>query len=101
MKVQETAQQPFLQAPGTRLALGGTALRTPADVESHDYPDAQTAAQDAAAIEPDGNPETMRVDWVAPPHFFCAGQLIVLYVGADPAVVRLIGDLLGPQFAGA
>ncbi|HEV2107022.1 MAG TPA: hypothetical protein VGR16_02025 [Thermomicrobiales bacterium] len=41
------------------------------------------------------------MEWVAPPHFFRQGAVIVLYVGEDPAVLDLLEELLGAQFAGA
>lgn len=40
-------------------------------------------------------------DWIAPPHFFLSGRIIVLYVGVDPRVHTLLTTLLGEQFAGA
>jgi hypothetical protein len=100
-EAKEAVRQSFLHAAGTRLTLRGGGLSGPADVQSYDYPDVRPATQDAEAIDPDGNStQTMQIDWVAPPHFFRTGRLIVLYVGADRAVVRLLGELLGPQFAG-
>jgi hypothetical protein len=38
--------------------------------------------------------------WVATPHFYEAGKLIVLYVGEDSGVVGVLEEALGPQFAG-
>ena len=38
--------------------------------------------------------------WMATPHFFKSGKLIVLYLGDDVAVMTLLTGLLGPQFAG-
>ena len=60
----------------------------------------QAAEADAAQIGPDGNPRTTMVTWIAPPHFFRADRLIVLYIGDDPTVVDLLTALLGPPFAG-
>jgi hypothetical protein len=51
-------------------------------------------------IRPDGSgTATTIVDWVAPPHFFLKGRVLVLYVDNDAAVLRLLQSLLGPQFA--
>jgi hypothetical protein len=47
-----------------------------------------------------GGTATTIVDWVAPPHFFLKGRVLVLYVGSDPAVQKLLAGVLGPQFAG-
>ncbi len=38
--------------------------------------------------------------WVAPPHFFQEGRVLVLYAGADQTVLAALTELLGPQFAG-
>ncbi|GCE16500.1 hypothetical protein [Dictyobacter kobayashii] len=40
------------------------------------------------------------IDWVAPPHFYRSGRLIVLYVGNKQPVISLLQSILGPQFAG-
>jgi hypothetical protein len=40
------------------------------------------------------------VTWVAAPHFYQAGRILVLYVGDDPAILELLEGALGPQFAG-
>ena len=40
------------------------------------------------------------VDWVAPPHFFLKGRVVVIYVGSDTGIVSLLTNVLGSQFAG-
>lgn len=92
--------QPFLQAEGEVLLLSGGGLAGPAEVQAYAYPDAVAAAADAAQIGPGGQPATVSVAWLAPPHFFRQGPLLVLYVGDDPAVLALLTELLGPPFAG-
>jgi len=49
---------------------------------------------------PDGTGTATMVTWVAPPHFYKAGKLIVLYVGCDSDVINLLQETIGPQFAG-
>lgn len=94
-------QQPFLYPEsGTLLLLDGPGLAGQAEVQSFEYADPAAATADASQIEPDGNLRTVMITWIAPPHFFRRERLIVLYVGEDPAVVALLTDLLGPQFAG-
>lgn len=93
-------QQPFLQAPGTRLGVSGGAIAGQAEIQSYDYPTEGAARADAEQLDAQGNPPTMLITWVAPPHFFRRERLIALYVGEDPAVVRVLSGLLGPQFAG-
>lgn len=46
------------------------------------------------------------LSWIAPPHFYRydLGEpdgVIVLYVGSDPSVLRMLDTVAGPQFAGA
>jgi hypothetical protein len=95
-------EQPFLRpASGEVLTLSGGDLAQPADVQVFAYEDEALAAADAAAIGPDGNPKTMMIHWIAPPHFFRSGSVIVLYLGEDPAVIDLLTAVLGPPFAGA
>lgn len=94
-------EQPFLRPEsGTVLRISGGTLAQPADVQIFEYRDAASVAADAAQVGPDGNPTTMQILWIAPPHFFKAERLIILYLGEDPAVVDLLTALLGPSFAG-
>ena len=74
--------------------------------EVHVFEHADVAAADAEAehISPDGSafgrPPTTMVHWVATPHFYKTGRLIVLYLGDDTLVTRALEAGLGPQFAG-
>lgn len=74
--------------------------------EVHVFEHADVAAADAEAehISPDGSafgrPPTTMVHWVATPHFYKRGRLIVLYLGHDTLVTRALEAGLGPQFAG-
>ena len=99
--------QPWLRPPGTRLRLTGGRLRAPASVESYNYDstdlggDAAAAAKrDASNIAPDGMPRNGVAKWSGPAHWFHAERLLVLYVGSDPAVIKLLNGSLGAQFAG-
>jgi hypothetical protein len=38
--------------------------------------------------------------WTATPHFYTSDTRIVLYTGDDAALQTLLGETLGPQFAG-
>ncbi len=73
-----------------------------------EYEDAAAADTEAAFISPDGysifnnnNRKMCAWEWVAPPHFYKASNLIVLYVGDNQAVIDALETLLGPQFAGS
>ncbi len=94
-------QQPFFTAQGTLLRISGGELTQPADVQVFDYETAEAAKADVRQIGPDGSPRTMMITWVAPPHFFHRERVVVLYTGTDPAVLTLLAEVLGPQFAGA
>ncbi len=96
----DSVEQPFLRAPGTVPHLSGDGLTAPAEVQVFEYADAADADDDAAQIGPDGQPRTAMVEWLAPPHFYRAEQLIVVYVGDDPAGLDLLAGLLGSPFAG-
>jgi hypothetical protein len=87
-------QQPFFEVRGTVLKVGG------GDVQAFEFADAAAAKQAMAMIGPDGNPPTLMIDWVAPPHFFQVGKLIALYVGDDPAIIEALTKILGTQVAG-
>ncbi len=107
VEIVGSIEQPFLRAKGTSLRTSGGNLKQPAELQSFNYDDTdlrtdglKAAAEDAAQIEPDGNPKTMRISWIAPPHFFRKERVIVLYVGSDSTVLALLTELLGPQFAG-
>jgi hypothetical protein len=94
-------QQPFLQPQsGAILQISGDDISDPAEVQVYEYADAAAAQADAAQIGPDGNPRTAIIEWIAPPHFFQTGRIIVLYVGSDPGVLDVLNQLIGPQFAG-
>ncbi len=95
-----SVEQPFLAVKGETLRISGGELKQPAEVQSFEYASADAAETDLSQIGPDGNPTTAMVAWKAPPHFFQKEQLVVLYVGDDQAVLKILADLLGPQIAG-
>ncbi len=87
--------QPFFSVRGRVITVNG------GDVQVFEYADAATADAEAALVSPDGSSVgTSMVSWVAPPHFYKEGKLIVLYVGDDTAVVSALEAVLSPQFAG-
>lgn len=42
----------------------------------------------------------LHVDWIALPHLFRSGRVIVLYVGGDAETLLALRAVLGEQFAG-
>lgn len=91
----EELSQPFFEVTGQIIRVNGE------DVQVFEFADEDTAASAASQISPDGGSTgTTMISWIASPHFYRAGQLIVLYVGENEAMTSLLESILGPQFAG-
>jgi hypothetical protein len=72
------------------------------EVQAFEYADAAAADAEAAKVSPDGSKfGNAIVDWVAAPHFYKQGRLMVVYVGGDQAVTNTLSAVLGQPFAGA
>lgn len=83
------------------------------NIQVWEYEDAAAADTEAALISPDGSSIKIPINndeqifkicsyaWIAPPHFYKASNLIVLYVGDNQAVIDALETILGPQFAGS
>jgi hypothetical protein len=74
-----------------------------------EYEDSATAEAEAEYVSSDGwsyNKVEGRVgigidvEWVAPPHWYYSGRVIVLYIGENREVADLLKNVLGEQFAG-
>lgn len=71
-------------------------------IQVFEYADGAAAAIEAELVSEDGTSVgTNMISWVAAPHFYRSGRLIVLYLGENADTLRLLESLLGPQFAGA
>lgn len=99
--------QPFLRGEAIDLLVSGCTLAQPAELQSFWYhtddlhTDGLRAAEDDAhGIGADGQPTGMAIAWAASPHFFRKERAFALYLGDDPALLALLTELLGPQFAG-
>lgn len=91
----ETVEQGFFAVPGQILKVNG------ADVQVFEYESAEAMEAEAAQVSTDGGSVgTSMVTWIAPPHFFKSGRVLVLYIGEDTALLDLLRSLLGEQFAG-
>ena len=55
---------------------------------------AETVSADGSSVG------TSMISWAAPPHFYKAGRLIVVYVGSEGGVINILREITGPQFAG-
>ncbi|MBA2285104.1 MAG: hypothetical protein H0W02_06460 [Ktedonobacteraceae bacterium] len=90
-----TVTQPFFAATGKIITVNGQ------QVQVYEYANEESASSDAARISPDGSTiGNSMVDWIAPPHFYRSGKIIVLYVGTNAAVIHTLQGLFGSQFAG-
>ncbi len=79
-------------------------------IQVHEFPDTRAADTEAGYVSPDGYTITVPLgggrtrsthsDWVAPPHYYKKGRVIVRYVGDSMAVLKVLEAVLGPQFAG-
>ena len=90
-----SVSQPFFAPQGQVLTVTGE------DVQAFEFASAEEADTVAETVSADGSSiGTSMVRWVAPPHFYKAGKLIVIYVGGDSDVINALQKAMGPQFAG-
>lgn len=87
--------QPFFSITGKTIQVNG------GEVQVFEFGDANASREAAESVSPNGSSVgTTIVSWLATPHFYKTDNLIALYVGDDPAVMKLLETYLGPQFAG-
>jgi hypothetical protein len=80
--------QDFFSVKGQVLKVNGE------DVQVFEYASEAERQADSDQINPDGSVGTSMILWIAPPHWFAEGKLIVLYLGEDEAMLNLLGSLL-------
>ncbi len=87
--------QPFFSVKGQGITIGDE------QVQVFEYASGKAAEREAKTVSAAGSSAgTSMPLWVAPPHFYKSGRLIVLYVGEQSAVIKALESILGPQFAG-
>lgn len=69
------------------------------------YENNETMEKDAACIDEDGSgynnkKNSTEIEWASFPHFFKKDNIIVLYVGENPEIIKALKEILGVQFAG-
>lgn len=65
-------------------------------VQVFEYPNVAQMEAQAAQISPSGAAVgTRQIHWIAPPHFFKRGRVLVLYVGDDDRVIEALEAALG------
>ncbi len=91
----DPVEQAFFAVTGQIIKVDG------ADVQVFEYESAEAMEADAAQVSADGGSVgTSMITWVATPHFFKSGRLLVLYIGDNAAILDLLKGVLGEQFAG-
>ena len=87
--------QPFFMPEGQVLTVNGE------DVQAFEFASKAEADAIAETVSADGSSVgTSMTFWVASPHFYKAGRLIVIYVGSDSDVINMLQEAMGSQFAG-
>ena len=95
VELGEPISQPFFTPEGSIVKVNG------ADVQIFEYESSEAMANEASQVSADGGSiGTSMATWMDTPHFYKTGRIIVLYVGSDIAVLDLLEETLGPQFAG-
>ncbi|MBF6592255.1 MAG: hypothetical protein IVW57_17220 [Ktedonobacterales bacterium] len=99
-----TGTSAFLRGADHRLTVNGES------VDVFEYATTFSAGLDAGRIGADGTTisggfgpfggQAAIVDFIAPPHWFAQGRVIVLYVGRSTTLVALLTKVFGAQFAG-
>ena len=90
-----TVSQVFFEPEGKVVSIDGQ------DVQVFEFAGEEEVDAAVQSISQDGSSiGTSMVTWVAAPHFYKGGRLIVLYVGEDGGVIEVLDQVLGPQFAG-
>jgi hypothetical protein len=90
-----TISQPFFEPKGQLIRINDQ------EIQVFQFSSEAEAASAAATISPDGSAiGTSMVTWIAPPHFYHSGDIIVLYLGEDEEVLSGLQQILGAQIAG-
>lgn len=89
----------FLTVEGQMIAIDGERIQV------YEYPDIEAAAAAAGRFSPDGgqistNAGVLLVNWVATPHLYRSGCLLVVYLGDNPQTLAHLDRALGTPFAG-
>jgi len=88
--------QPFFPMPGQALQVKGQ------DIQVFEFGDSSSAESQVKEISSDGMTiGNTVVQWISPPHFFSTGKIIVLYLGTDAELLKILKTALGTQIAGA
>jgi hypothetical protein len=91
----EKVRQPFFSVPGRIMKVNKEAIQV------FEYSNPVSAEVEAKRVSPDGKTiGNSKPSWMSTPHFFKSQKLIVIYVGDDQTILRILQAELGNQFAG-
>jgi hypothetical protein len=91
----DSVEQAFFSVIGTSVNINGES------VQVFEYDSAETMESDAVLVDASGSPiGTSMVTWMATPHFYKKGRILVLYVGDNAGTLEVLEGVLGTQFAG-
>ena len=91
----DTISQPFFVPEGRLLTVNGK------DVQAFEFASEAEADGISETVSADGGSVgTSMIGWVASPHFYKVGRLIVVYVGNEGGVTNILQEIMGSQFAG-
>ncbi|MCA1574067.1 MAG: hypothetical protein LC770_05920 [Acidobacteria bacterium] len=92
---KEKVWQPFFSVSGRIMKVNNEAIQV------FEYSNAATTQSQAKRVSPDGKTiGNSKPSWMSTPHFFKSQKLIVIYVGDDQLILRILQAELGNQFAG-
>lgn len=95
VEIGDSVEQEFFAVPGQIIRVNG------ADVQVFEYESPEAMEADASQVAEDGGSVgTSMMMWMAAPHFYKTGRILVLYLGDDQKVMDVLTGALGPQFAG-
>ncbi len=99
VKEGEKVRQNLFSVEGRSVLLDGS------DIQAFEYPTAAEMETASARVSPDGFTFTVgnmvsTESWIAPPHFYKSGRIIVVYIGSDNKTTASLESVLGKQFAG-
>jgi hypothetical protein len=88
-------EQAFFSVTGNHVNLDAES------VQLFEYDSASTMESDAVLVDASGSSiGPSMVSWIATPHFYKKGRILVLYVGEAAQTLELLEGVLGQQFAG-
>ncbi len=92
---REEVSQPFFPVKARVVKVNGVGIQV------FEFANAAAADAEAKRVAPNGATiGDSKVTWMASPHFFKQGNLIVIYVGDDQTLLGFLKTALGAQSAG-